>query len=100
MSLISRDISFQKETEKLRLQTERLQLAGEIAAGVAHEIRNPMTVISGFIQMMNKNETSSSYRYTKLIEGKLRESTTLLVNFYSYQSLRHHFMKSFTYAPY
>lgn len=81
MSVISRDISFKKETEKLKLQTERLQLAGEIAAGVAHEIRNPMTVISGFIQMMNSDKNSPSYRYTKLIESEIKRIEYIVSEF-------------------
>lgn len=80
-SVISRDISDQKETEKLRLQTEKLQLAGEIAAGVAHEIRNPMTVISGFIQMMNQQQDSPSYRYTKLIESEIKRIEYIISEF-------------------
>lgn len=81
MSVVSRDISYKKEAETLKLQTERLQLAGEIAAGVAHEIRNPMTVISGFIQMMNKNEDSPSYRYTKLIESEIKRIEYIVSEF-------------------
>ncbi|MEG0261118.1 MAG: PAS domain S-box protein, partial [Lysinibacillus sp.] len=49
ISVISRDISYKKENEKLIIQSEKLKLAGEIVAGVAHEIRNPMTVVSGFV---------------------------------------------------
>lgn len=81
MSVISRDISFQKEAERLKLETEKLQLAGEIAAGVAHEIRNPMTVISGFIQMMNEHKDSPSYRYTKLIEGEIKRIEYIISEF-------------------
>lgn len=81
MSVISRDISHQKETERLKLETEKLHLAGEIAAGVAHEIRNPMTVISGFIQMMNEHTDSPSYRYTKLIESEIKRIEYIISEF-------------------
>lgn len=81
MSVISRDISHEVEAENLRLQTERLQLAGEIAAGVAHEIRNPMTVISGFIQMMNQQKDSPSFRYTSLIESEIKRIEYIISEF-------------------
>lgn len=37
--------------------TEKLSVAGQMAAGVAHEIRNPVTVISGYLQLMRKDPT-------------------------------------------
>ncbi|MFC4353656.1 nitrogen regulation protein NR(II) [Chryseomicrobium palamuruense] len=81
MSVISRDISLQKEAERLKLETEKLHLAGEIAAGVAHEIRNPMTIISGFIQMMNEHKDSPSYRYTSLIESEIKRIEYIISEF-------------------
>lgn len=81
MSVISRDISYKKEAEKLLVQSEKLKLAGEIAAGVAHEIRNPMTVISGFIQMMNQDEHHPYHGYTKLIQSELERINLIISEF-------------------
>ena len=81
MSLITRDISYRKEAEKLIIQSEKLKLAGEIAAGVAHEIRNPMTVISGFIQMMNEDDQHPYQSYTKLIESELERINLIISEF-------------------
>ncbi|MBT9173677.1 MAG: Sporulation kinase E [Syntrophomonadaceae bacterium] len=41
-------------------QMEKLALAGEIAAGIAHEIRNPLTVIQGYIQLLQKSTADTS----------------------------------------
>ena len=81
MSVITRDISYRKEAEKLIIQAEKLKLAGEIAAGVAHEIRNPMTVISGFIQMMNEDYNHPYQTYTKLIESELERINLIISEF-------------------
>ncbi|HBI04330.1 MAG TPA: PAS domain-containing sensor histidine kinase [Paenibacillaceae bacterium] len=35
-------------------RSDRLAMIGQIAAGTAHEIRNPLTSINGFLQMMGK----------------------------------------------
>lgn len=46
------------ENEELHAQTrrmEKLALAGEIAAGITHEIRNPLTVIQGYVQLLEQN---------------------------------------------
>lgn len=80
-SVISRDISYIKENESLILQSEKLKLVGEIAAGVAHEIRNPMTVISGFVQMMNEDSSSPYYEYTKLIQNETERVELILSEF-------------------
>lgn len=80
-SVISRDISYQKEAEKLIVQAEKLKLTGEIAAGVAHEIRNPMTVISGFIQMMQEDPNYPYKEYTTLIRSELDRINLIISEF-------------------
>ncbi|MCH7320738.1 PAS domain S-box protein [Solibacillus sp. MA9] len=80
-SIISRDISHVKENENLILQSEKLKVVGEIAAGVAHEIRNPMTVISGFVQMMNEDSNSPYYEHTKLIQKETERIELILSEF-------------------
>jgi two-component system, sporulation sensor kinase A len=60
--IIGRDISQQKMAEEMLLRKEKLSVVGELAAGIAHEIRNPLTSIKGFIQLLEENEhVSESY---------------------------------------
>ncbi|MDQ0154515.1 ATP-binding protein [Robertmurraya andreesenii] len=42
----------QKEYDQLALQSSYLESVGKLAAGIAHEIRNPLTTIKGFIQLV------------------------------------------------
>jgi two-component system sporulation sensor kinase A len=53
---IGRDITQQKLAESLLLKKEKLSVLGELAAGIAHEVRNPLTSIKGFIQMMKETK--------------------------------------------
>ncbi|MRX53357.1 PAS domain-containing sensor histidine kinase [Bacillus sp. HMSC76G11] len=52
VQVILRDISDRKKAEELMLRSEKLSVAGQLAAGIAHEIRNPLTAIKGFLQLM------------------------------------------------
>jgi len=53
------DISNQKIVEQELLRLDRLNLVGELAAGIAHEIRNPMTTIRGYLQLFKKRSSQS-----------------------------------------
>ncbi|MFV8828832.1 two-component system sensor histidine kinase NtrB [Alkalihalobacterium sp. APHAB7] len=39
------------EEQQLHIQSEKLSFIGELAAGIAHEINNPLTTIKGFLQL-------------------------------------------------
>jgi len=55
--LMIRDITLIKEMEHQAEKSKRLALIGEMAAGLAHEIRNPLASLGGSIQLLQKNLT-------------------------------------------
>lgn len=56
---IARAVSLAQE-RAAKVQTERLALMGRMLAGVAHDLRSPMTVISGYAQLMAIDKVDES----------------------------------------
>ncbi len=66
---IARDVSEKRRMEATLLQSARLSAVGELAAGVAHEISNPLTAIIGNAQMLLRAGPSDPhYEMAHLIE--------------------------------
>jgi two-component system, sporulation sensor kinase A len=64
------DISQEKENEKLIVRSEKMNIAGELSASIAHELRNPLTAIKGFFQLL-KGEGTENEMYYGVIESEL-----------------------------
>jgi len=74
---IIRDITERKKTQELLQQSEKLSAAGQLAAGIAHEIRNPLTSLKGFLYLMQNGKTSKPYYY-RIMNDELTRVETIL----------------------
>lgn len=81
--VIFKDVTNLRSLEQQVLQNDRLATIGQIAAGTAHEIRNPLTSIKGFLQMLrsvlSENNFINEYQYTEIMLSEI-ERINKLVN--------------------
>ncbi|KRF43679.1 PAS domain S-box protein [Paenibacillus sp. Soil787] len=54
---VVRDMTERKNTEEYVRTSEKLSIIGKLAAGIAHEIRNPLTSLKGFAQILKAINT-------------------------------------------
>ncbi|WP_018756144.1 ATP-binding protein [Paenibacillus terrigena] len=78
-----RDITERNELENQMLTYEKFSAIGKLAAGIAHEIRNPLTSIMGFIQLLREKPLSREMyvRYLEIVYGELLDLKRLVSDF-------------------
>lgn len=71
-----------QELEDAVIKAEKLAILGQMAAGMAHEIRNPLTFIGGFMQLLQKDlKGTPQEEYTTLILAELKHVNNLISDF-------------------
>ncbi len=85
ITLIEKIIMNAKKREKL-IDAERLSVISELSASVSHEIRNPLTVASGFLQLLVKstNLSQEEKRYLNFSLSELGRAEKIVSDFLSF----------------
>jgi len=81
--IVIEDLTKEKERESKQRIEERLLYLGEIAAGMAHEIRNPLASLMASIQLLKEGENENQYQANlkEIILDDFRRLSSILEDF-------------------
>lgn len=78
------DITDLKVMQRELVRLERLNLVGQMAAGIGHEIRNPLTTVHGFLQLLgNKPQFAEEKSIFDLMISELARANSIITEFLS-----------------
>lgn len=88
-TLVIKDMTETKRLEEEAKRNEKLSAMGELASGVAHEIRNPINAIGMIAQRLNKEFTTTSHQneysdITQLLRTEVNRINKIITQFLSY----------------
>lgn len=82
---VLRDVTELREMDMAIQKSARLSMIGELAAGMAHEIRNPLTTIRGFIQLLRDRYLSQNLpeirEYSDIVLSEIDRVNSLIHQF-------------------
>jgi len=84
MNLIITTVTDVTEKVILKQKVEHqnsLNSLGQMAASIAHEIRNPMTTLKGFVDLLKQISPDDGQRYIQVIDSELQRMESILTEF-------------------
>ncbi|RKN80482.1 PAS domain S-box protein [Paenibacillus ginsengarvi] len=64
---VLRDLTDRKRAEDILVRSEKLSILGQLAASLAHEIRNPLTSLKGFTQLLKSKAKEDVFYYDTML---------------------------------
>ncbi|MGO4546824.1 nitrogen regulation protein NR(II) [Paenibacillus sp. 2TAB23] len=82
-ALIAQDVTELRHLQDEVGRMERLSLVGQMAASITHEIRNPMAVIRGFVQLIQERSPKNQEEYFRIVIEELDRANMIISDFLS-----------------
>ncbi|ENQ3105648.1 PAS domain S-box protein [Bacillus cereus] len=78
---ISRDITERIKTEELLRKSEKLAVVGQLSTAIAHEIKNPLTAMKGFMQLLKTVENETNHHYIDIVSSEINRIESITNEF-------------------
>ncbi|PEW82793.1 PAS domain-containing sensor histidine kinase [Bacillus cereus] len=78
---ISRDITERLKTEELLRKSEKLAVVGQLSTAIAHEIRNPLTAMKGFMYLLKSTENKNNEYYIDIVLSEIERIDSITNEF-------------------
>ncbi|HOH89787.1 MAG TPA: ATP-binding protein [Bacillota bacterium] len=88
------DFTQKKKLEEHLLHVEKLATAGQMAAELAHEIKNPICSVKGLVQLMGKKHCLEGSKYYEIITNEINRISALTQGFLTLTQKRPVFTKT------
>jgi len=88
--LAIKDITELKINEKRLLQSDKMAAVGQLAAGVAHEIRNPLGLIRNYVYVLKKqleSENKKALKSINIIENSVDRASNIINNLLNFSRI-------------
>jgi len=83
-SKLEKEIAERTQIELTLRKLDRLNIVGEMAAGIGHEVRNPLTSVRGYLQWFSQKEKLSEYHdQFSLMMEELDRANSIITEFLS-----------------
>ncbi len=91
MVVVFRDVTVIKKYERELKEKEQAAALGEMALGVVHEVKNPLTSVKGFAQLLQRPglPAEKRYSYLEMIDSDLNRVNRLLNEMLIYGGYHH-----------
>ncbi|WP_409253032.1 ATP-binding protein [Bacillus sp. SCS-153A] len=85
-SMLHEAVLERRMMKKEMQRAEKLNTLGELAASIAHEVRNPLTVVKGFLQLMKGQEKqqNDNYKYLSLVLSELARAEAIINDYLNF----------------
>lgn len=80
-------INYSKELEFYNMhlqQSEKMEIISSLTASVAHEIRNPLQVTRGFLQLITESSNEKNKGYIEIAIGELDRASEIISDFLTF----------------